>query len=137
MTGEAWVRITAWLSGALYAMTLAAWFLHGRPTQVRILWTAGWLSFLLHVALAFHVQHHWSHNDAWEHTQRLSGYGDGIFLNYAVILVWTTDVLWWWGRPQSHQTRSRWVSGIIHGFLLFMWVNAAVVFPAVKFWGSR
>ncbi len=135
MTAESWVRITAWLSGALYALTLAAWLLRSRTASLRLLWTASWAVFLLHVVLAFHVHHHWSHHEAWEHTQRISGYGDGIFLNYAAILLWTFDVLWW-GWPRSQQARPRWAAGLIHGYLLFLWFNAAVLFPVMKLWGA-
>jgi hypothetical protein len=120
MTSEAWVRATAWTSGALYAVTILCWMLRRewRSSPVlRLVWTLSWLIFLIHVALAFEVYHHWSHDAAWEHTQHQSGVGDGIYFNYAVILVWTLWMVWF-----------------IHGFLLFMWLNAAVLFPLIKGW---
>jgi hypothetical protein len=43
-------------------------------------------------------------------------------------VVWLADTTWWWLSPSSHETRSRGVSTIIHGFLFFMFVNGAVVF---------
>ena len=78
------------------------------------------LIFLIHVALAFHLVHHWSHQHAWDHTQQISGYGDGLYLNYAVVVVWTLDVMWWWLRPGSYLQRPRWLVWAVHGLLLFV-----------------
>jgi hypothetical protein len=134
VSGELLVRATAWLSGFLYAATLIGWGRSRPVRQLRAFWTASWLVFLVHVALAFHVVHAWSHHEAWLHTEKQSGYGDGIYLNYAVMFVWTVDVAWWWMHSTSYLRRPSWVAWSVHGFLLFMWVNAAIVFPLIKWW---
>ena len=56
------------------------------------------------------------------------GYGDGVFLNYLVIVVWMIDIGWWWLWPRQHGQRSKWATILINGFLLFMWFNATVIF---------
>src|SRR5690242_8324442 len=97
------VRGTAWLSALLYFLSL----LDGLPKRKRFvrfksshpLYSAGWLVLLLHVILAFHFYHHWSHADAWRRTQEQSGYGNGIYANYALIGVWGLDVFWSWLAP--------------------------------------
>src|SRR5687767_3690746 len=54
----------------------------------RIVWALGCVLLLLHIAVAFHLGHGWSHAAAWEHTRQAGGYGDGVFVNYAFALVW-------------------------------------------------
>jgi hypothetical protein len=83
---------------------------------------------LLHIAVAFHLGHGWSHEAAREHTRQVGGYGDGIFVNYAFALVWLADVVWAWASFRSYVARPRWLNWAIHGFLAFVVVNAAVVF---------
>jgi hypothetical protein len=100
----------------------------------RAWWTVGALAALVHVAAAFHVFHHWSHRSALVATAQQTGdltgvfRGEGVFFNYAFLVVWLADTAWWWLSPSSHETRSRGVSTFIHGFLFFMFVNGAVVF---------
>ena len=106
----------------------------GRIPGVRITWTLGCLVSLLHIAVAFHLGHGWSHAAAWEHTRQVGGYGDGIFVNYAFALVWLADVVWVWALPGAYLARPRWLNWTIHGFLAFVVFNAAVVFGS---WESR
>jgi hypothetical protein len=134
MSGELLVRSTAWLSGVLYVLSLVGWWRGWPVRQRRMFWTMSWLIFLIHVGLAFHVDHAWSHQEAWRHTERQSGFGHGIYFNYAVLLLWSLDVAWWWVHDSSYHRRSPWITWSIHGFLLFMWINAAVVFPLLKWW---
>jgi hypothetical protein len=102
--------------------------------MVRIVWALGCLLLLLHVAVAFHLGHGWSHEAAREHTRRVGGYGDGIFVNYAFALVWFADAVWAWVSVRSYRSRPRWLHWTIHGFLAFVVLNAAVVFGS---WQSR
>jgi hypothetical protein len=96
----------------------------------RSAWTLGCLTCLIHIAVAFHVGHGWSHEAAWKHTQQVGGYGDGIYVNYAFALVWLADVIWMWAASESYRNRPRWLKWSIHGFLAF------VIISAVAF-GSR
>jgi hypothetical protein len=93
-----------------------------------IIWAQGCLFLWLHIAIAFHLGHGWSHEAAWEHTREIGGYGDGIYVNYAFALIWLADVIWAWTSPDSYLTRPRWLHWAIHGFLAFVVFNAAVVF---------
>jgi hypothetical protein len=98
----------------------------------RIIWALGSLLLLLHIAVAFHLGHDWSHEAAWEHTRQVGGYGDGIFVNYAFALVWLADAAWAWVSVRSYLTRPRWLHWTIHGFLAFVVFNAAVVFGSLQ-----
>lgn len=98
------------------------------PVGVALIWTLGCVLAWVHIAVAFHLGHGWSHEAAWEHTRKVGGYGDGIFVNYAFALVWLVDVLWAWAAVAPYGRRPRWLNWTIHGFLAFVVFNAAVVF---------
>jgi len=121
---------------------LAFWFyvaavillIRWKPTrwkQARLLWTLGCAVFLLHVALAFQFVHAWSHTAAFEHTAgqtaELIGlhWGGGLYLNYAFTLLWVWEAARWWKLGDAFRTRNA-----VQGFLLFMFLNGAVVFAA-------
>jgi len=134
--GDALVRYTVRLSLAYYtaAATLMLllrpeeWRPAGRGRLARWCWSLAWAAYLVHLALAFHFAHHWSHADAMEHTERRSGFGPGIFLSHLFTLAWTADVLGWWLRPAGHATRPRWLDWALHGFMAFIIFNATVVY---------
>ena len=105
-----------------------------QPKFARALWTAACLMMLIHVTLAFHSFHHWSHRAAYEDTARqtaqLTGmqWGGGVYANYTLLLVWFADVIWWWRGLTAYGSRSKIITRFIQGFLAFMWFNATVVF---------
>jgi hypothetical protein len=99
----------------------------GAP-EVRLLYTWGCGMCLLHVAVAFHVAHAWSHNAAWEHVDQTGGFGAGLYANYLFVAVWVADVIWAWVSLGCYLNRPRWVSWCVHGFMAFMVFNATVVF---------
>jgi hypothetical protein len=100
-------------------------FLRG---MIRGTWLFGSLLLVEHVVTAFHLGHGWSHAAAWEHTRRVGGYGDGVFVNYAFVLVWLADALWLCAAPRAYLARRRGLHWAVHGFLAFVVFNAAVVF---------
>lgn len=102
--------------------------------RLRALWTLGCVLLWVHVAVAFHAGHGWSHAAAWEHTKQLGGYGDGVFVNYLFALLWLADAGWSWVGFESYLRRPRWLTWALHGFFLFIVFNAAVVFGG---WLSR
>lgn len=102
--------------------------------RLRALWTLGCVLLWVHVAVAFHAGHGWSHAAAWEHTRQIGGYGDGVFVNYLFALLWLADVFWAWVRFESYLRRPRWLNWAVHGFFAFIVFNAAVVFGG---WLSR
>lgn len=99
----------------------------------RLLWTAGCVTFLGHVGLAFQY-HDWSHAVAEKHTaervQALLGwnFGGGIYFNYLFMLLWISDVAWSWVAAASYRTRPIWVDRGLHAFLLFIAINGAIIF---------
>ncbi len=99
-----------------------------------LLWSLGCVLAWLHIAIAFHLGHGWSHQTAWEHTKQIGGYGDGIYVNYLFALVWLADALWACVAFNSYRARPRRLNWTVHGFLAFVVVNAAVVFGS---WDSR
>jgi hypothetical protein len=94
----------------------------------RAFYTWGCAMCLLHIVVAFHVAYGWSHAAAVEHVKQLSGFGDGIYVNYLFVAVWLADVCWIWVSLDGYRNRPRWVSWVIHGFMGFIIFNAAVVF---------
>ena len=113
--------------------------LAGRPTgcfganvDTRFQWSLGCLMCWVHIAVAFHLGHGWSHAAAWEHTRQTGG--DGVFVNYTFALVWFADALWACIAFDSYRTRPQWLNWSVHGFIAFIVFNAAVVFGS---WPSR
>ena len=94
----------------------------------RLSWTLAWAAYVVHVVLAFHHFHGWSHAHAVEHVRSASGVGEGIYASHLFTLLWTLDVAWWWRNPASYAARPAWVDRGLHGFLLFMIFNATVVY---------
>ena len=131
---------TARASAILYACSLALLLIGPRHDRLaRLSWTFGCALLCVHVAAAFQFVHHWSHAEALrftaEQSARLTGAraGWGIYLNYLLMLVWAGDCAWWWfAGINAYRARRRAFTFVIHGFLLFMVLNATVVFaPAI------
>jgi hypothetical protein len=135
--GDDLTRNTVRLSLAWYGAA-AALMLTLRPDRwqaaqgpgrlARWCWTLAWAAYLVHLGMAFHHYHGWSHARAMEHVQRVSHFGPGIFLSHLFTLVWTLDVGCWWLRPGVYANRPAWVGGLLHGFMAFMIFNATVVY---------
>jgi len=125
--GEALLRWSIRAAFVLYAAALAGW-LRRRPRLAGWCWSLGCLTYLAHVAVAFHFYHGWSHAAAYRDTARLASemigvdWGGGLYLNYAFTAAWAADVL-----SRRRLTASRWRIPL-HAFLAFMWINATVVF---------
>ena len=127
-SADAVLRTTIWLALLAYTATVTLQLLRRSDRVARVLWTLGCLAYLLHVAAAFHFVHGWSHDAAVAHTAEIGGFGEGIYVNHLFTLLWTTDVLAWWLWPRWHAERPRWINIALHGFMLFVIFNAAVVF---------
>ena len=146
LLGEHLTRWTIRLALVLYAGYLAQWIMRPesrRGPAARILWAAGCVLFLLHVAFAFHFYHHWSHAAAWESTAKETDemlgfrFGDGIFFSYLFAALWTLDVACRWIAAARPQTFARLpkaaLSGLeyaVHVYLFFIAFNGAIVFEA-------
>jgi hypothetical protein len=124
-----------------YAGRIAAGLLSRTPSasrerQARWLWTIGCVLLWIHVGCAFQFYHHWSHAAALAQTARETAettgidWGDGIYFNYLLMLLWGADVLWWWTSPASYCSRPRSIAVAFHAFVAFMAFNATIVFEA-------
>jgi len=96
--------------------------------RTRWIHTAACLLCLAHVVIVFQLAHHWSHQAAIEHTEEVSGFGPGLYVNYLFILVWVVDVAWSWIALDRYRNRLSWVNWLVIGFMGFIVFNAAVVF---------
>jgi hypothetical protein len=106
------------------------WALTGRGRLARCCWSLAWLAYVIHVGMAFHYYHDWSHAAAVEHTRQASGFGPGIYFSHLFTLLWTADVAWWRLRPVSYAARSPWIDRLLHGYMAFVTFNATVVFES-------
>lgn len=113
---------------AYYALAAARLLWGKRDRLTRWLWTLAWGSYIVHLAMAFHHYHHWSHADAVAHTEAVSGFGPGIYISHLFTLLWTTDVAYWWWQPVQHAHRADWIDWSLHAFLAFVIFNATVVY---------
>jgi hypothetical protein len=134
--GDDLTRWTVRLSLAYYAMAAGLmlllrgeeWRARGLGRLARTCWTLAWTAYLVHVAVAFHYYHHWSHSDAVEHTREVSGVGEGIYVSHLFTLVWGADVVTWWISPNWYATRTSWLGKVLHLFMTFIIFNATVVY---------
>ena len=108
------------------------------PTAIgraRLAWTIGCAALVAHFICAFNFYHAWSHESAYIDTARQTAavfainWGGGLFINYAVAILWITDVAWWWFAGLSSYRQRPWLLTLIwHSFLIFIIFNATVVF---------
>ncbi len=128
-----WMYWTIRISMLVYAASFAA-RTSGRFTAWRVLWTSSWALLCVHVALAFHHVHDWSHADAVtktaEDTAAVVGldWGGGVWLNYALLALWGGDVVWSWTSRESYGARGVWIDRSVHVFIAFMAISATIVF---------
>ena len=101
----------------------------------RLAWTTGCVALIAHFICAFQFYHAWSHESAYLETARQTAavvainWGGGLFINYAVAILWIADVASWWFAGLSSYRRRPWLVTLIwHGFLMFIIFNATVVF---------
>ena len=99
-----------------------------RGELARWCWTLAWAAYLVHLAMAFHHYHGWSHVRAVEHVRQVSGVGEGIYASHLFTLLWSLDVAWWWLGPASYAARPPWLDRGLHGFMVFIIFNGTVVY---------
>ena len=115
-----------WAAGT--AISVTGW--PARGWVARWCWTWGLICFLVHLAMAFHYFHHWSHAHAFERTRQVARVGEGIYVSYLFTLLWSADVLYWWLRPDRYASRSPGIDRSLHAFMLFIVLNGMVVFES-------
>jgi hypothetical protein len=100
----------------------------GRIRLARGFWLSAYLAYLIHLAMAMHYYHHWSHADAVEHTREVAGVGEGIYMSHLFTLSWGLDVAYWFRSPASYANRARWIGRTLHAFMIFIVFNGTVVY---------
>jgi hypothetical protein len=108
----------------------AEWTGQRQGRLARACWTLAWAAYLVHLAMAFHFYHHWSHGDAVRHTREVSGFGEGIYFSHLFTLLWGADVAVWWLWPKAYATRRPWIGTSLHAFMTFVIFNATVVYES-------
>lgn len=134
--GDDLIRHTIRLSLLYYAVAAVVmlrlrpedWPASGGMRVARLCWTLAWVTYLIHLAMAFHFYHDWSHEDAVRHTREVSGVGEGIYVSHVFTLAWSADVLFWWLDPEAYARRSPWIGRLLHGFMLFIIFCGTVVY---------
>jgi hypothetical protein len=123
------ILLSAYLVIALIVLGWALRLMQPRFDSIaRLAWTLGALMLLIHIVVAFWLAHGWSHAAAVEHVREVGGFGGGIIVNYLFVVIWSGEILWWWISPVSRSHRPRWAGWVVHGFLLFVVLNATVIF---------
>ena len=136
--GEFLTRSTIWISIVAYTIGCVVFASSQRSAgdgRVRLAWTVGCVALLVHFVFAFHFYHAWSHTAAYVDTARQtaevigSNWGGGLFINYAVAMLWMADVAWWWfAGLTAYRRRAWWITLSWHSLWIFIIFNATVVF---------
>ncbi len=115
-------------SALMLTLSPAEWAAKGRGRLARTCWSLAWLTYLVHLFVAFRIYHHGSHADAVRHTHDVTGFGEGIYVSHFFTLVWTVDVAAWWLKPRGYAGRSAWFDRLLHGFMAFIIFCGMVVY---------
>lgn len=136
--GEFLTRVTIWVALAGYTGGTACYLLsrkrHKWDSAARLVWTIACISLLAHAACAFHFFHGWSHEAAYRDTARQTAdvvglsWGGGLYINYVLMAGWVADVIWWWRGLDAYRRRPWLLAAAWHGFVLFIFFNATVIF---------
>ena len=128
---SAYFAFALWVGAAALLLRAPAAEWGGPSGSVRVArwcWALGAVMFWLHVAVAFHFAHRWSHANGIRHVEETSGFGPGLFVSYFFTLLWAADAGWWTTRPASYARRPRWLGIGIQAFMAFVVFNGTVVF---------
>jgi hypothetical protein len=131
--GTIWITLVTYLVGLLaLGFGLKRWHKESTP---RALWTIGCFSLVLHFAAAFNFYHDWNQDAAYRETARQTdeyiglNWGGGLYINYAILLLWIGDLTEWWLRGvDSYRKHFRTLRLVWHAFLIFIIFNALIVF---------
>jgi len=132
---SAWASLVAW--------AITEWRRAAAPRAARLAFTLGFVALLLHSLVALHFRYGWSHAvalaDTARQTERAIGraVGAGLYVNYAFLVLWAVEVVWWWRAPGRYRARPRALGWSVRLFFLFMFANGAILFASgpVRFLG--
>ena len=143
--GTIWVSIAGYAIGSvIFAMSSSSRRSATWDSAARVIWTIAFASMTAHFISAFQFSHGWSHAAAYADTARQTreafgiNWGGGVFINYALLIAWMVDLVWWWRRGlDSYRKRPLLLVVGWHGFLIFIIFNATVVFgDGIARWGG-
>lgn len=133
--GELLTRGTIWITLLAYLVGSIIFHVKRNDSLTRTIWTIGSLSLLLHFLAAFNFYHDWSEVSAYQETARQTdeyiglNWGGGLYINYAILVLWTVDLMTWWLRGVDSYRRDFWTLRVIwHSLLIFIIINALIVF---------
>jgi MFS family permease len=145
--GEILTRATIGIALAGYAAGAVVYALSCNRKKwdetARLAWTVACIGLLAHVICAFHFYHEWSHASAYRDTARQTAevfgleWGGGLYINYAFLLGWVIDTLWWWRGLEAHRSRPWPLVLAWRAFLLFIFFNGTIgpiAFPFYYGW---
>jgi hypothetical protein len=128
-------RSTVWISILAYTIGCVLFARRQSDSAARFAWTTGCVALVAHFICAFQFYHAWSHESAYLDTARQTAavvslnWGGGLFINYAVAILWSIDLGWWWFAGLNSYRRRPWVLTLLwHSFLIFIIFNATVIF---------
>ena len=129
---DALLYITVWISLSLFVLAEIA---RDRTTRVwpRAVSTAGLALLVVHILIAMGFRHEWSHASALAATAAQTdevyglGWGGGVYVNYAFVVLWGLGVLGCWGAAGAGGGRNAAEWALRWAFLIVI-ANAAVVF---------
>ena len=134
-SGELLTRSSVWISILAYTIGCVVFTTARNDRWTRLAWTIGCAALVAHFICAFQFYHAWSQQSAYSETARQTAevfrinWGGGLFINYAVAILWTADLVWWWlAGVSAYRRRPWWLTLFWHGFLIFIIFNATVVF---------
>ena len=131
-----WVSIAGYAIGSVFfALSYSSRRKGEWDSATRVVWTIACASLIAHFVSAFQFYHGWSHAAAYEDTARQThelfglNWGGGVFINYALLIVWIIDIAWWWRSGLDSYRQRPWPLLVAwHGVLIFIIFNATVVF---------
>lgn len=128
---SAYFAFALWVGAVVLLLRAPAAEWAGPTGAVRVArwcWGLGAVMFWIHIAVAFHFAHRWSHANGIRHVEETSGFGPGLFVSYFFTLLWAADAAWWALRPTAYAARPTWLGIAIHSFMAFIVLNGTVVF---------
>lgn len=138
--GHAWIAWSIRLAMLIFVLVQALQLQVAPGSRLsltlKLLWTAAFVFFILHVVTAFHFVHGWSHAAAYQATAQETkdkmgfAYGQGVYFNYLFLIVWGVDLFWVWRSKPTMSKVQRLLFFAGRLYLLFIAFNGIVVFKS-------
>ena len=126
-------RGTAWLVVATYVLSLGLEIRRVESRYNKVIWALGAAALFVHILWTMLAVHHGSLSAAFQHTadqtERVIGVriGWGVYINFAMLLIWTVDAVAWLTTTHWDENRRKY-SPWLHAIFVFLFFNATIVF---------